>query len=41
MNLALFGQAPSAELVTLGIGKESTDGTAVSPTIFLIPSTEG
>jgi hypothetical protein len=33
MNLALFAQAPSAELVTLGLGKEITYGTAVSPTL--------
>ncbi|HEY1882204.1 MAG TPA: phage tail tube protein [Candidatus Cybelea sp.] len=40
-DLQLFGQAPSAELVTLGIGKETVYGTAVSPTVFLIPSSEG
>jgi hypothetical protein len=40
-DLGLFGQAPSAELITLGIGKEVTYGTAVSPTLFLIPSSEG
>lgn len=38
-DLQLFAAAPSAELVTLGIGKETTFGTAVPPTTFLIPST--
>ncbi len=34
-------QAPSGELITLGIGPETTYGTPVSPTVFLIPSTDG
>jgi hypothetical protein len=41
MDLQFFAQAPSAELITLGVGKEITYGTAVSPTVFLIPSSEG
>ena len=39
-DLQLFAQAPSAELATVGIGREITYGTAVSPTLFLIPSSE-
>jgi hypothetical protein len=39
-DLQLFASAPSAELVTVGIGKEITYGTAVSPTVFLIPSSQ-
>lgn len=39
-DVQLFAQAPSAELATVGIGRETTYGTAVSPTLFLIPSSE-
>jgi hypothetical protein len=39
-DVQLFASAPSAELATVGIGKEITYGTAVSPTLFLIPSSE-
>lgn len=39
-DLQLFASAPSGELVTVGFGKEITYGTAVSPTVFLIPSSQ-
>ena len=40
-DLQLFASAPAAKLGTFGMGKESTFGTAVTPTVFHIPSTWG
>lgn len=39
-DLQLFGQAPSSELVTVMIGRETLYGTAVTPTVAHIPSSE-
>ncbi len=39
-DLQLFAQAPSGELVSMGIGKESSYGSAAVPSVFLIPTQE-